>query len=242
MRPDKMLWLYLKGWPFFLAHAAAYRRRCRDRRFALRWSDLWYTSYQRFLPAGSVPGHYFLQDIWAATHVRRAGCRRVVDVGSRLDGFVAHVLPFCRVTYVDIRAPRVQVPGLDFVQGSITALPLATGSVPLLSCLHVIEHIGLGRYGDPVDPDGYLSAARELGRVLQSGGRLLLGTPVGRERLCFDAHRVFDPQTLVAALAGLRLEEFSLVDDSGIGVVDGASFEQARRCTFGCGLFTFSKR
>jgi len=110
-----------------------------------------------------------------------------------------------------------------------------------LSCLHVIEHIGLGRYGDPIDPDGHLKAAAELSRVLRSGGQLLLGTPVGRERLCFDAHRIFDPATIVAMLKPLVLLTFALIDDGGTTIQREASFEQARRCTYGCGLFLFEK-
>jgi SAM-dependent methyltransferase len=120
-------------------------------------------------------------------------------------------------------------------------MPFDDDSVPSLSSLHVIEHIGLGRYGDTVDPNGYLKAAAELCRVLAPGGRLLLGTPVGRERVCFDAHRVFDPETIVQAFEELVLAEFLLIDDAGRGVIAGASFEQARRCEYGCGLFVFEK-
>jgi ubiquinone/menaquinone biosynthesis C-methylase UbiE len=143
---------------------------------------------------------------------------------------------------VDIRAPAVQVEGLDFVSGSITALPFDEASVPFLTCLHVLEHIGLGRYGDPVDPAGYLAAAHELARVLQPGGTFLLGTPVGRERLCFDAHRVFDPQTVADAFSSLQMQEFSLVSDRGVGIKGQASFDEARQCDYGCGLFAFTKR
>jgi len=158
-----------------------------------------------------------------------------------VDGFVAHLLPFCEVTYVDLRPLPVEVPGLRVKQGSLLALPFEDASIPSLSCLHVLEHLGLGRYGDPVDPQGFLRGASELARVLAPGGHLLLGTPVGRERLCFDAHRVFDPATIVSAFADLALTEFSLITDTGDMIHADASFDDARTCTYGCGLFVFQR-
>jgi SAM-dependent methyltransferase len=120
-------------------------------------------------------------------------------------------------------------------------MPFKDGSIASLSSLHVIEHVGLGRYGDPVDPAGYLKAAAELSRVLAPGGRLLLSTPIGHERTCFDAHRVFDPQTVIQAFGNLALIEFSLIDDEGRRIIADATFDHARRCEYGCGLFVFQK-
>jgi SAM-dependent methyltransferase len=230
-----------RGLRHFVRNGRRYRELNREPSFELKREHLHYRSFDRFDSAGPLPTHYFHQDLWAARQVFGAGVRDHVDVGSRLDGFVAHVLPFCRVRYVDIRPLDADIPGFEFQQGSIIEMPFADGSVPSLSSLHVIEHIGLGRYGDPVQPDGYRAAARELTRVLAPGGLLLLGTPVGRERLCFDAHRVFDPQTIVDAFGGLRLDRFSLIDDRGNGVIENPRFEEARRCSYGCGLFLFRK-
>jgi len=228
--------------PHFIRNWRAYRRRNGSAGFAITWRDLWYRSQDRYDAAGAARGHYFFQDLWAAKQLFGRGVRAHVDVGSRMDGFVAHVLTFSNLRYVDIRDSRLQWPGFEFVPGSVTELPFANGSVASLSCLHVLEHIGLGRYGDPVDPEGYLAGARELARVLAPGGVLLVGTPVGRERLCFDAHRVFDPQTVRHAFAELTLDSFALIDDSGDGIVDDAQFVRARQCEYGCGLFVFSKK
>jgi hypothetical protein len=63
---------------------------------------------------------------------------------------------------------------------------------------------------------------------------------VGRERVCFNAHRVFDPQTIITALSGFDLLEFSLVDDSGV-YSESVSPEAARHLDYGCGLFVFEK-
>lgn len=226
--------------PYFIRHWRAFSKGSAGTRFKPRIRDIWYRAHDRFDTAGSAEGHYFFQDLWVATRLQQWGVKRHVDVGSRLDGFIAHLLPFCAVTYVDIRPLRLDWPGFEFKQGSITQMPFEDGSVESLSSLHVIEHIGLGRYSDPVDASGYLKAAAELSRVLKVGGRLVVGVPVGRERTCFDAHRVFDPATIERAFADLRLVQFLLIDDrgQGIGVAD---FEVARQCDYGCGIFVFEK-
>jgi SAM-dependent methyltransferase len=232
----------IRALPFFFINLIKYTHMNRNKSFNFRLLDMWYRAHDRFDTAGSAKGHYFHQDLWAARFLYDRGISQHVDVGSRIDGFIAHILPFCQVTYVDIRPLGEELAGLKFQQGSILNLPFADNSIPSMSCLHVLEHIGLGRYGDPVVPDGYLLAAKELIRVLKPGGILLLGTPVGRERLCFDAHRIFDPQTIVDAFQPLGLEEFRLIDDPGRLCPPGTSFAEARNCQYGCGLFVFTKK
>lgn len=227
--------------PQFVRNWRDYQRMNRNPSLEIRLRDVWYRAHDRYDSAGTAHGHYFFQDLWAAQKLFDKKISAHVDIGSRMDGFVAHVLPFCRVTYVDIRPLSLNCDNFEFRQGSITEMPFENDSLVSLSSLHVIEHIGLGRYGDPVDPTGYLKAAAELSRVLARGGRLLLGVPVGRERVCFDAHRVFDPETVVRAFDGLVLTEFSLIDDAGHSIIADAPFEQARLCEYGCGLFVFEK-
>jgi len=218
-----------------------YHRLNKDEVFRLLWSEILYSSGDRFQGAGSTRGHYFWQDLWAARYLYERRVTNHVDVGSRLDGFVAHVLPFCKVRYVDLRTLENRIEGLEWIQSSVPTMPFHENSVPSLACLHVIEHIGVGRYGDTVEPEGYLKAAKELTRILAPGGILLVGTPVGRERLYFDAHRIFDPQTVVYSFDGLRLMDFSLIDDKGKGGLTNASFERARSCNYSCGLFVCTK-
>lgn len=227
--------------PSFVANFMRFRKQHAGGDFPLRFSDFYITTADKFQSAGSAKGHYFFQDFWAATAIFNRGRKTHVDVGSRMDGFVAHVLPFCNVTYVDIRPLGSDVHNLSFQQGSVTALPFADNSIESLSCLHVIEHIGLGRYGDPIDPDGHIKAARELARVLKPGGRLYLGTPVGKQRICYDAHRVFHPQTILDMFRDLRLEHFHLIDDKGERIFEDAPLARAAECKYGCGLFEFTK-
>lgn len=231
----------LRALPFFIGNWRAYRKANSNPRFKVTVADIWYRAHDRFSTAGTAEGHYFFQDLWAARLLHGDGVRKHVDVGSRMDGFIAHILPFCHVVYVDVRPISLNWPNFEFRQGLITDMPFKSGSVDSLSCLHVLEHIGLGRYSDPINPTGYLAGAAELSRVLAPGGRLLIGVPVGKERLCFDAHRVFDPATVAQSFSSLKLNSFSLIDDYGREIIENATFDLARKCEYGCGLFVFEK-
>ncbi|MFM9020756.1 MAG: DUF268 domain-containing protein [Sediminibacterium sp.] len=142
---------------------------------------------------------------------------------------------------MDIRPMKSPFKELIFKEGSILELPYATGSVASLSCLHVIEHIGLGRYGDPIDPEGHIKAARELCRVLKPGGKLLIGTPVGQQSLFFDAHRVFFVETIVMIFNALELKRFDFISDSGDRIVENPAYSFSNGNKYGCGLFLFEK-
>lgn len=197
----------------------------------------------RFSNSGVARGHYFHVDLWAAKFVYRLGPHRLVDVGSRVDGFISHILVFREVVVVDIRQLKVDVPGLHFVQADVMAkdFPLVDYA-DCVSSLHALEHLGLGRYGDPVDPDGWKKGFENITGVLKVGGTLLLAVPVGRERVEFDAHRVFDPNTIAqyADSIGLRLTEFSYVGDDGLYYGSGGLVD-ASKLTYGCGCFAFIK-
>jgi hypothetical protein len=209
---------------------------------SLRLRDVHPCLTDRGESAGSASGHYFHQDLWAARKVHASGVAEHVDVGSRVDGFVAHVASFTDVVYVDLRPLEAAGhPHIKARVGTVLDLPFEDRSVRSLSCLHVIEHIGLGRYGDPLDPAGSLKALAELQRVVAVGGDLYLGVPVGRERVCFNAHRVLSPQTVLRALGELALVEFSAVDDAG-GLVRDASPADFERADYSCGLFHFTRR
>jgi hypothetical protein len=163
------------------------------------------------------------------------------DVGSRLDGFVGQATSICPVVFWDIRPPRLKLPRLEYRQGSILALPVADQSLASLSCLHTAEHIGLGRYGDPLDPDGTIKALWELSRVLAPGGELLFSMPVGRERVCFNAQRIWHPQRPLDILRDLTLLEFAAITD-GDEFVTGIEPAAMAGAKCACGLYRLTRR
>jgi SAM-dependent methyltransferase len=156
--------------------------------------------------------HYLHQDTWAAQRIAENRPERHVDVASRVElpCFLTSMMP---VTYVDIRPLEANIEGLESIEGSVLEMPYADRSLESVSCLHVTEHIGLGRYGDPLDPLGSRKAMAELQRVVAPSGHLYFSMPVGRPRVCFNAHRVHDPREIVTLFDELELVEFAGVDD-----------------------------
>jgi hypothetical protein len=191
------------------------------------------------LPTTPFDPHYFYQGNWLARRLAAAKPLRHVDVGSSVltIGVLSAHVP---TIFVDYRPLVAQQSGLTCVAASINRLPFADRSVSSLSCLHVIEHIGLGRYGDPIDADGARRAADELQRVVDRGGTLYLSTPIGRERVCFNAHRVFAPVTILTLFSQLRLINFSYVSDDG-ALHDDASPALVPQLEYGCGFFEFQR-
>jgi SAM-dependent methyltransferase len=221
-----------RGAAQWLRDRAAYQRLEGAER--LRWRDSFPKLTDR-LPSSPFDPHYFHQDTWAARRIAERRPARHVDVGSRVD-LVGFLTALCAVTFVDIRPLEVDIEGLTPIAGSVLDLPFADGSLESVSCLHVAEHIGLGRYGDPLDPLGTRKAAAELARVLAPGGQLLFSLPVGRPRVDFNAHRVHDPVEVASWFDGLRLAEFAGVDDAGV-FRRGRSLSELRGASYACGMY-----
>ena len=205
----------------------------------LRWQES-YPCLTDWTPHTPFDTHYFYQACWAGSKLAESAPAWHVDIGSSVMviGVISAVAP---TVFIDYRPLRVKVAGLTTVAGDLLALPFASGSIRSLSCLHVIEHIGLGRYGDPLDPHGSVRAAHELMRVLAPGGHLLLSTPVGRERVQFNAHRVFAPATLLSMFEESELLDFAMVDDGG-GFCTHVDPSQASGCEYACGMFEFVRK
>lgn len=184
--------------------------------------------------------HYFYQAIWAMDRIESSGATWHVDVGSDVN-FVGMLTTHLPVTFVDIRPLEAHgVKGLTCVGGSLLCLPFASDSVESASCLHVAEHLGLGRYGDPLDPQGTGKAARELTRVLSPGGSLYFSVPVGKARVCFNAHRIHAPQLILEYFRELTLLDFSAVDDRG-RFRQGVAPADLADASYACGMFHFAK-
>ncbi len=178
---------------------------------------------------------YFFQDTWAARKIFALKPQHHHDVGSSAMtiGILSQFVP---VTMIDLRPLEVELENLHFQFGSILDLPFAGGSIESLSSLCVIEHIGLGRYGDALDPWGSEKAARELQRVLKPGGNLLVSVPVDCQcRVYFNAHRTFTREYVVELFSGLELVEERYV----YGMKTQANYDPA--LGFGTGLFHFHK-
>lgn len=181
--------------------------------------------YDRFEYCGSTRSEYFWQDLIVARWIYEANPHKHVDVGSRVDGFVAHVASFRNIEVLDVRPISSSIPGINFRQVDLTSEYTLSqlqsehtrGYCDSISCLHVIEHFGLGRYGDDIDPVGYISGLANLSSLLQPGGSLYLSCPVGHSRVEFNSHRVFSPYELLdlASKCNLSLHRLVVFNPSG---------------------------
>lgn len=65
-----------------------------------------------------------------------------------------------------------------------------------------LDHDGLGRYGDPLSPDGDLLSMDALHEQLSPGGLLFLSVPVGPDLVVWNLHRRYGPVRLPLLLHG----------------------------------------
>jgi SAM-dependent methyltransferase len=190
-------------------------------------------------------GAYFLQDLTVARWIRHASPGKHVDIGSRIDGFVANVASFREIEVIDIRPAPGEVAGVIFHQLDVMEdLPEKwIGCTDSLSCLHTIEHFGLGRYGDPIDPDGHTKGLEQLKQMVKPGGVFYLSTPIGPERIEFNAHRVFAPETMVGWFAdGWEIERCTVLDDLNRSTeTAGAKALEQATCKLGVGIIMARK-
>jgi hypothetical protein len=109
-----------------------------------------------------------------------------------------------------------------------------------------LEHFGLGRYGDPVNYDGYLLGLDNLWKILKKGGKFYFSVPIGPQRIEFNAHRVFSVGFLLECFSGkYHIDQFSFVDDQG-DLHENTSITDTEtksnfNCVSGCGIFEMTK-
>lgn len=165
-------------------------------------------------------GEYFWQDLWASTLITEDNPKIHYDIGSRVDGFIAHLA--CqkkKIVLIDIRPLKSKIDGVNFIQSDATNLEnIRDESIGSLSALCSLEHFGLGRYGDPLDPDACFKAFKSIQRVMKPEGKIYISVPIGTEHLEFNAHRVFYPSTIVDNFDEMKLQEFSVVNPASNGI------------------------
>jgi hypothetical protein len=203
--------------------------------------------YDWFEEGGDINNEYFWQDLYVARKINNNNPEKHVDIGSRLDGFVSHVASFREVEVFDIRPINKNIPGvhfkkMDFMNSSI----IPSNYCDSLSCLHALEHFGLGRYGDQVDPFGYKKGLENMSIMVKDGGILYLSVPIGMSRVEFNAHRIFSPFEIVklAKMLRLELESFSWYEpDRAISESKDhqKDMQKIQNYPYALGIFTFKK-
>lgn len=209
-------------------------------RLSVNWADR-YPCLDDRTSTTPFDRHYVYHPAWAARILARTRPDKHVDISSTI-AFCSILSAFVPTEFYDFRPADLSLDGLYCGAADLTRLPFESDSVRSLSCMHVLEHIGLGRYGDPLNVDGDLKAIAELVRVVAPGGDLLVATPVGKPRVQFNAHRVYDHEDFARAFHPLELVEFTLIEEAGSGgLIVSPSSEHVRSQSYACGCFWLRK-
>lgn len=212
------------------------------------FGKMWPIYNNRKGQGGVTRGHYFHQDLYVAKLVYRANPVKHLDIGSRIDGFVAHVASFRTIELIDIRPVHNQVDQINFRQADLMQLPSdLINYCDSVSSLNAIEHFGLGRYNDPIDYLGHEKAIKNIAQILKPNGTFYFSVPIGPQRIEFNAHRVFSLEYLNAFLQqDFSIHSFSYVDDRGDFFEEVALTDDVIRsnagCNHGCGIYTLKKK
>lgn len=212
------------------------------RRFPVSWDDIFFISGEDTANTG-FDAHYVYHPAWAARILAKTKPAFHTDISSTLH-FCSIVSAFVPVHFYDYRPAKLELSNLTSERADLLSLPFADGSIKSLSCMHTVEHIGLGRYGDPLDPDGDLKAISELKRVIAPGGDILFVVPIGKAKLLFNAHRIYSyAQILEYFGKDFELRDFFLIPDTAVthGVIYNATEKDADAQKYGCGCFWFRK-
>lgn len=205
------------------------------RGFSLSKSEYFLDKYKK----NYFDAHYFYHPIWAYRIIRSINPDRHVDISSinHFAGFLSIDIP---TDYYEYRKPPILLKNLQCKEADLTKLEFDSNSISSLSCMHTVEHIGLGRYGDEINPDADLLAINELKRVLKVNGHLFFVVPVGVPRVYFNSHRVYSYEMIIDLFADLSLVNFSLVTDKS-EFKEYANPDIVKDQNYGCGCFHFKK-
>jgi SAM-dependent methyltransferase len=214
-------------------------KRGNDGRFSLKFFDFYPCIKDKTIKT-NFDSHYIYHTSWAARKVKEINPIKHIDISSSLF-FSGIISAFVPVDFYDYRPADLKLSGLISKHADLTKLPFAEKSIDSLSCMHTVEHIGLGRYGDKIDPNADLQAISELKRILAVNGSLLFVVPVGKSKIEFNAHRIYSFEQVIDSFKELTLKEFTLITDSG-DYIENADPKLVIDQKYGCGCFLFIKK
>lgn len=209
------------------------------KRFCINWRDF-YPQVRDKTARTSFDRHYLYHPAWAARVVSQIKPSVHVDISSILH-FGTILSAFVPVKFYDYRPADIELSNYSSAHADLLALPFTDNSIESLSCMHTLEHVGLGRYGDPINPEGDLKAISELKRVLKPDGNLLIVVPVGKPKIEYNAHRIYSYEQITEYFSEFSLKEFALIPEKDGGLIYGASASQVAQENYACGCFWFEK-
>lgn len=210
-------------------------------RFSVSFLDLYPCLHEKTAKT-DFDHHYVYHTAWAARIISKIKPEIHIDISS-LIYFSSIISAFTSVKFYDYRPIDLKLDNLSCEAADLLNLPFDNNSIQSLSCMHVVEHIGLGRYGDRIDAEGDLKAIKELKRVVAIDGFLLFVVPVGIPKIMFNAHRIYSYEQVISYFNDFQLEEFALIPDNGeeVGLIYNPDIRLINQQNYGCGCFYFRK-
>ena len=241
------LFTFIKGMPAFLNDYKNIKRQAAFSKEDFAFGKLYPCLQEENQQSGVLAEHYFYQDLHVARKIFQNEPEKHVDVGSRVDGFVAHVASFRTIEVMDVRDLHIAIPSIRFTRADLSSADFSlTDYCDSLSCLHALEHFGLGRYGDRVNYEGHLLGWENFYKILKKGGKFYFSVPIGEQRIEFNAHRVFSLAYLLKLIdKRYVIDSFAYINDEGDFIADATLEEQSVNnnfgCHYGCGIFELTK-
>ena len=187
--------------------------------------------------------HYLYHVAWAIRKVAAAKPLKHIDFSSSVN-FCTTVSAICETEFYDFRPAPIILEGLACLKADLTQLDMADDTLDSVSCMHVVEHVGLARYGDTLDACGDLQAIKELKRIIRPGGALYFVVPTGIPGIYFNAHRVYAAQSILGYFEDqFDLEEFYFIPGPiELAPMLNPDLAETRKYDYGCGCYLFRKR
>jgi hypothetical protein len=244
---DPRIFVYnLIGFPRYIKEYMQFKRKTKDVS-GIEIHKIYPILGDKYKSGAYLTDHYFYQDLLVAQRIFENNPSKHVDIGSRVDGFVAHVASFREIEIFDIRPLKDIIPNVISIQSDFMKLDIKLKNyTDSISSLHAIEHFGLCRYGDPMDPNGHIKGIDSIWAVLRKGGKFYFSSPIGPLRVEFNAHRVFSISYLIEIFKDrFMIDHFSYIDDKKIlhpsSELSEYNISNNFGCNFGCGIFELTK-
>jgi hypothetical protein len=141
--------------------------------------------------------------------------KKVAVIGTLVPWIEAILLNFNNiVTTVEYNVPEVEYNNLNAI--SYWDFQKTSNMYDCIITYSSVEHSGLGRYGDPLDPNGDIKTMQDIHKNLITNGILIWGAPVGHDALVWNAHRIYGKIRMPVLFNGFRELEWIDVDKNSI--------------------------
>jgi len=163
------------------------------------------------------PLHYPETDLWLYEALEKyhesVENKKALIIGSEEPCYEACVLHYGAREVMMVEYQKVSSTHPQITTVKAEEFSRMTEKYDIVISISSVEHSGLGRYGDPINPDGDIEAMGDLYHNLKPGGLCFLAVPIGRDQIIWNAHRVYGKNRLPKLIEKFELlETFGLIE------------------------------